>query len=234
MASTEIEVRPATPPAGSRHRYPALAVDMIIFTVGEDDLMVLLIRRRGEPFAGRWAIPGGFVEPDESLDDAAARELCEETGVTDVYLEQLYTFGEPGRDPRGRVISVAYYALLRQAPAVVGGDDAEDARWFPLGELPPLAFDHAAILDYALERVRKKVEYTNVVYSLLPDTFTLTELQRVYEIILGRPLDKRNFRKKIGSLDLVAPTGDLRRDGAHRPAKLYSFRSREPRIVEIF
>lgn len=234
MASTEIEARPAAHLAAPRHRYPALAVDMIIFTVGDDDLMVLLIRRRGEPFAGRWAIPGGFVEPDESLDDAAARELREETGVGEVYLEQLYTFGEPGRDPRGRVISVAYYALLRQAPAVVGGDDAEDARWFPLGELPPLAFDHADILRYALERVRKKVEYTNIVYSLLPDTFTLTELQRVYEIILGRPLDKRNFRKKISSLDLVAPTGELRRDGAHRPAKLYRFRSREPRIVEIF
>src|SRR5262245_26503796 len=117
MASTEIEVRPATSLSELRHRYPAVAVDMIIFTVGDDDLMVLLIRRRGEPFAGRWAIPGGFVNPDESLDDAAARELCEETSVSDVYLEQLYTFGEPGRDPRGRVISVAYYALLRQAPA---------------------------------------------------------------------------------------------------------------------
>jgi 8-oxo-dGTP diphosphatase len=234
MASTEIEARPATHLPGPRHHYPAVAVDMIIFTVGNDDLMVLLIRRRGEPFAGRWAIPGGFVEPDESLDDAAARELREETSVSDVFLEQLYTFGEPGRDPRGRVISVAYYALLREAPAVSGGDDAADAGWFPLGALPPLAFDHATILDYALDRVRKKVEYTNIVYSLLPDTFTLTELQRVYEIILGTPLDKRNFRKKISSLDLVTPTGELRRDGAHRPAKLYRFRTREPRIVEIF
>jgi 8-oxo-dGTP diphosphatase len=207
---------------------------MVIFTVGEDDLLVLLIQRRGEPFAGHWAIPGGFVDPEESLDDAAARELREETGVAEVFLEQLYTFGEPGRDPRGRVISVAYYALLRQAPAISAADDAADARWFPLRALPPLAFDHAAILDYALSRVRNKVEYTNIVYSLLPDTFTLTELQRVYEIILGRTLDKRNFRKKINSLDLVAPTGGERRDGAHRPAKLYRFRSREPRIMEIF
>ncbi len=231
MIQTEIAQRSA--PA-QRHQYPAIAVDMLIFTMGEHDLMVLLVQRRGEPFAGHWAFPGGFVDPEESLDQAAARELREETTVSDVYLEQLYTFGEPRRDPRGRVISVAYFALVRQPLDVVGGDDAADARWFPLGNLPPLAFDHKLILDYALERVRNKVEYTNVVYSLLPETFTLTELQRVYEVILGRHLDKRNFRKKIGSLDLVAPTGDLRRDGAHRPAKLYRFRSREPRIVEIF
>ncbi|HET8630914.1 MAG TPA: NUDIX domain-containing protein [Thermomicrobiales bacterium] len=219
---------------GGGHRYPAIAVDMVIFAVAGDDLAVLLVRRRNEPYRGRWAIPGGFVEEGESLDDAAGRELREETGVADVYLEQLYTFGEPGRDPRGRVISVAYFALLRKPRAVAGADDAEDARWFPLGALPPLAFDHAAILDYARVRLRYKIEYTNVVYSLLPDTFTLTELQRVYEIILGRPLDKRNFRKKIGSLDLVEPTGGERREGAHRPARLYRFRSREPMIVEIF
>lgn len=218
---------------GERHRYPAIAVDTIIFTVGADDLLVLLVRRRGAPYAGHWAIPGGFVGADESLDEAAARELHEETSVNDVYLEQLYTFGEPGRDPRGRVISVTYYALVRHALEVQGGDDAADARWFPLRALPPLAFDHQTILDYALERVRRKVEYTNIVYSLLPDTFTLTELQRVYELILGRELDKRNFRKKFGSLDLIEPTGVLRRDGAHRPAKLYRFRTREPRIMAI-
>ncbi len=216
------------------HHYPAIAVDMVIFAIGGDDLLVLLVQRRHDPFAGRWAIPGGFVGADESLDAAAARELREETGVADVYLEQLYTFGEPDRDPRGRVVSVAYYALLRETRTVTGADDAADARWFPMRELPPLAFDHAEILDYARLRLRYKVEYTNVVYSLLPDTFTLSELQRVYEIILGRPLDKRNFRKKIGSLDLVEPTGEERRVGAHRPAKLYRFRSREPIIVEVF
>jgi len=231
MSHAELEERPTL---AQRHRYPAIAVDMVIFTVSENDLLVLLIQRAGEPFAGHWAFPGGFVDPDESLDEAAARELREETSVSDVYLEQLYTFGEPKRDPRGRVISVAYFALLRQPLAVAGGDDAADARWFPLSALPPLAFDHATILDYALARVRNKIEYTNVVYSLLPETFTLTELQRVYEIILGRRIDKRNFRKKISSLDLVTPTGEVRRDGAHRPAKLYHFRSREPRIVEIF
>ncbi len=231
MTGAGIEQRPTQV---QRHHYPAIAVDMIILTMGENDLMVLLIQRRGEPFAGHWAFPGGFVDPAESLDEAAARELREETTVSDVYLEQLYTFGEPTRDPRGRVISVAYFALVRQPLAVVGGDDATDARWFPLSALPALAFDHATILDYALARVRKKIEYTNIVYSLLPETFTLTELQRVYEVILGRRIDKRNFRKKISSLDLVAPTGELRRDGAHRPAKLYHFRSREPRIVEIF
>lgn len=234
MIGTEIAARPAPPAQGQRHRYPAVAVDMIIVTVSGDDLLVLLVQRRGEPFAGRWAIPGGFVEPDESLDEAAARELREETSVDDVYLEQLYTFGEPGRDPRGRVISVAYFALVRQALDVRGGDDAADARWFPLRALPPLAFDHGMILDYALERIRRKVEYTNIIYSLLPDIFTLSELQRVYEIVLGRDLDKRNFRKKIATLDLVEPTGTLRRDGAHRPAKLYRFRTREPQIMEIF
>ncbi len=234
MTSSSAGTAAGDAPAARRHRYPAIAVDIVILTAGDDDLQVLLVQRRGEPFAGQWALPGGFVEEDESVDTAAARELREETGVSEVYLEQLYTFGEPGRDPRGRVVSVAYYALLRQPAALAADDDAADARWFPLRGLPPLAFDHAAILDYALTRVRNKVEYTNIVYSLLPETFTLTELQRVYEIILGRALDKRNFRKKIGSLDLVEPTGGERRDGAHRPAKLYRFRSREPIIVEIF
>lgn len=219
---------------GSGYRYPAIAVDIVIFTVGEDDLRVLLIRRKGSPFAEHWALPGGFVDPGESLDAAAARELREETGVAEVFLEQLYTFGAPGRDPRGRVIAVAYYALLQQEPAVEAADDAAAAGWFPLRGLPPLAFDHAEILDYALLRVRNKVAYTNVVYSLLPEVFTLTELQRVYEIILGRPLDKRNFRKKVLSLELIVPTGEERREGAHRPAKLYRFRSREYQIVEVF
>ena len=234
MSGTEAAPRPTAPQREVRHHYPAIAVDMVILAVDGEELKVLLIQRGGDPYAGRWAIPGGFVDPTESLDEAAARELREETGVEGVYLEQLYTFGRPDRDPRGRVISVTYYALLRHAPPIVGGDDAADARWFPLRELPPLAFDHGAILDYAIDRVRKKVEYTNIVYSFLPDSFTLTELQRVYEIILGRTIDKRNFRKKINSLDLVVPTGEVRREGAHRPAQLYHFRSRELRIVDIF
>lgn len=234
MGSTVVATRPITPGACAGQRYPAIAVDMVILAVAADELLILLIRRGGEPYAGRWAIPGGFVDPQESLDAAAARELREETGVEGVFLEQLYTFGAPERDPRGRVISVAYYALLRRAPSVTGGDDAADARWFPLSTLPPLAFDHDSILEYAIERVRKKVEYTNIIYSLLPDSFTLTEMQRAYEIILGRAIDKRNFRKKIGSLDLVEPTGEVRREGAHRPAQLYRFRSHELRIVDIF
>lgn len=223
--------RPQVP---SRHRYPAIAVDIVIYATGQSDLQVLLVRRRGEPYRGAWALPGGFVEDGESLDSAATRELQEETGVSDVYLEQLYTFGEPGRDPRGRVVSVAYFALLRQPAALVAADDVDDARWFSVDGLPALAFDHAEILGYARQRLRYKIEYTNIVYSLLPETFTLTELQQVYERILGRPLDKRNFRKKIQSLDLVEPTGDARREGAHRPAMLYRFKSREPMIVEVF
>lgn len=234
MGSTVVARRPTTSEGVAEHRYPAIAVDIVILAVADDELVVLLIRRGAEPYAGRWAIPGGFVDSQESLDAAAARELREETGVEGVFLEQLYTFGAPERDPRGRVISVTYYALLRHAPGVAGGDDAADARWFSLSKLPPLAFDHGSILEYAIDRVRKKVEYTNIIYSLLPDSFTLTELQRAYETILGRTIDKRNFRKKINSLDLVEPTGEVRRDGAHRPARLYHFRSHELRIVDIF
>lgn len=227
--------QPKRHPGTSRsHHYPAIAVDIVIYATGQSDLQVLLVRRRGEPHRGAWALPGGFVEDEESLDAAATRELREETGVSDVYLEQLYTFGDPRRDPRGRVISVAYFALLRQPAALVAADDVDDARWFSVDALPALAFDHAEILEYARQRLRYKIEYTNVVYSLLPETFTLTELQQVYERILGRVLDKRNFRKKIHSLDLVEQTGDARREGAHRPAMLYRFKSREPMIVEIF
>ena len=202
-----------------------VTVDVVIFTVREAALHVLLVRRGVPPYKGRWAIPGGFVQERESLDAAALRELREETGVRDVYLEQLYTFGDPGRDPRGRVITVAYYALLSAdvAPPVAGTDAAE-ARWHPVAELPPLAFDHREILDYALERLRNKLEYTTVGFELLPAKFTLGELQRVYEAILGKTLDKRNFRKKIELLDVLTPLDEyVRTPGARRPARLYTF-----------
>ncbi|MEM4724984.1 MAG: NUDIX domain-containing protein, partial [Candidatus Hadarchaeum sp.] len=170
-----------------------------------------MIRRRHPPYQGMWAIPGGFVEADESLDAAARRELAEETGVTDVYLEQLYTFGDPDRDPRKRVISVTYFALIPSGEVSLrAGDDATDARWFPVNDLPPLAFDHAAILDYALLRLRYKLEYSHVGFRLLPEEFTLTELQTAYEKVLGERLDKRNFRRKILQAGILYETGSYR------------------------
>jgi 8-oxo-dGTP diphosphatase len=204
---------------------PSVTVDVIIFTLNEDDLQVLLIQRGHPPFEGMWAIPGGFVGIDESIEGAAMRELEEETGVCDVYLEQLYTFGDLNRDPRGRVITVTYFALV-PADAVQphAGHDAADARWWSVYDLPPLAFDHADILTYALQRLRYKLEYTAVGFELLPETFTLSELQAAYEIILGEELDKRNFRRKILSADVIEETGEYR-TGEGRPAKLYRFRA---------
>ncbi|MCG3181339.1 MAG: NADH pyrophosphatase [Phycisphaerae bacterium] len=206
---------------------PAVTVDTIILTVGAGltDLRVLLVRRGRAPFAGRWAIPGGFVEPGESLEQAARRELAEETAVTDLaYLEQLYTFGDPGRDPRGRVITVAYYALVPAAGIEPhAGDDAADARWFSMFDLPRLAFDHGRILDYALARLRAKMEYTTVGFGLLGEEFTLSELQSLYELILRRRLDKRNFRRRILAMGRLEPTGRSRMNGVHRPAGLYRF-----------
>jgi len=203
---------------------PAVTVDVVIFTLRDGDLQVLLVRRKKPPFQGMWALPGGFVRIDESLEDAALRELEEETGVRDVYLEQLYTFGDPDRDPRGRVITVAYFALVpANAVHACAGDDAAEARWWSMYHLPPLAFDHADILAYALQRLRYKLEYTAVGFELLPETFTLSELQAAYEVILGEKLDKRNFRRKILSADILEETGEYR-TGEGRPAKLYRFR----------
>jgi len=204
---------------------PSVTVDLVIFTIAEDDLKVLLIRRGQEPFKGRWALPGGFVEIDESLERAAARELKEEVGVTNVYLEQLYTFGEPKRDPRGRVISVSYFALVdAERQRIVAASDAAEAQWRSVFDAPKLAFDHARILDTAVWRLRNKIEWTTVGYELLPKKFTLSELQRVYEIILQRPVDKRNFRKKILAQGQILELNETRSDVAHRPARLYSFR----------
>jgi 8-oxo-dGTP diphosphatase len=200
-----------------------VAVDIVIFTIQSGELRVLLVKRGIPPFLGQFAIPGGFVLENESLDQAALRELKEETGVGEVYLEQLYSFGDPGRDPRGRVITVAYYALIAaDRSPLVPGSDASDARWWAIRELPPLAFDHRKILDYALERLRNKLEYTTVGFQLLPPRFTLTELQEVYEVILDRKLDKRNFRRKLALLKVLKPTREQRR-GGRRPARLYEF-----------
>jgi len=212
---------------------PVVAVDVAVFTVLDGALHVLLVKLRHGPFAGRWALPGGRVRVDESLDAAAGRELAAQTGIRDIYLEQLYTFGSPGRDPAGRVVSVAYVALIAHGgrfPPRPAGEKYAAAAWRPVGDLPPLAYDHAAVVTTAAGRLRAKLEYTNLVYTLLPRQFTLGELQEMYETILGKALDRRNFRKRILALRLLRPVGRVRR-GPHRPAALYAFRHRRPMIL---
>ena len=204
---------------------PVVTVDLVILTIAGNELKVLLIRRGVEPFRNCWALPGGFVDMSESLEDAAARELREEAGVENVYLEQLYTFGGLDRDPRGRVISVVYFALIdAEGQHVAAASDAKDAAWHSVSNPPRLAFDHAEVLKYTVARLRNKLEWTTVGYELLPKRFTLSQLQRVYEIILERSIDKRNFRKKVLAQGQLRELEETRKDGAHRPAKLYSFR----------
>lgn len=213
-------------PAVHSYQYPraALTVDCVVFGLDVSDLKVLLIQRKLEPFQHAWALPGGFVRVDETLDDAARRELAEEAGVTDVYLEQLYTFGDLGRDPRERIVTVAYYALAKLSDhRIRAATDALGVGWFPLDELPPLAFDHSHILEVAVERLRGKVRYAPIGFELLPPRFSLTQLQRLYEIILGAELDKRNFRKKILSMDLLVETDEMEKGVRHRAARLYRF-----------
>ncbi len=220
MAEPEV----STP--AEQYHYPAITVDVVIFTLREGALHMLLVQRRHDPYGGCWAIPGGFVHEDEPLDAAARRELAEETGVRDVYLEQLYTFGEPRRDPRGRVISVAYIALIRpDSHDLQAATDAADVRWFPVSDLPrPLAFDHDRIIRYALDRLRSKLEYTTLAFQLLPALFTLPDLKHTYEQILGEPLDRGNFYRKIKAADLLEETSSFR-EGKGRPARLFRFRS---------
>ena len=199
-----------------------VTVDIVIFTIQAGKLKVLLVKRGVAPYAGQHAIPGGFVLEGESLEQAALRELREETGVSDVYLEQLYSFGDAGRDPRGRVVTVAYFALVSADRSLRAGTDAAAASWFAVEKVPVLAFDHGKILAYAVERLRNKLEYTTVGFQLLPEKFSLSELQEVYEAILGKKLDKRNFRRKLTLLKILKPTLEYRSDG-RKPARLYRF-----------
>lgn len=209
-----------------RYEYarPAVTVDCVVFGLDETDLKVLLIERDGEPFRGCWALPGGFVDMGESLDAAALRELREETGVEKLFLEQLYTFGAVDRDPRGRVISVAYYSLVKLSDhRVRAATDARNAGWFALDDLPLLAFDHQEIVAMAHARLRGKVRYQPIGFELLPAKFTLRQLQQLYECVLDRELDKRNFRKKILSMNLLEELDEFELDVAHRAARLYRF-----------
>jgi len=204
-----------------------IAIDAVLFTIKEGVLNVLLIKRDNEPYRGSRALPGGFMQGEETAEKAAARILREKAGVRGIYTEQLYTFSDLHRDPRGRVVSVAYFALVSQDQINFKGSDLQAPALFQLGEVGKLAFDHRAILDYALGRLRAKLEYTNVAYSLLGPKFTLTQLQQTYEIILGRKLDKRNFRKKYLSLGLIEATKEHERGGRRRPALLYRFKAHE-------
>lgn len=214
------------------YEYPrgALTVDCVVFGLDDEDLKVLLIQRGLPPFEGKWALPGGFVRVSETLEEAARRELEEETGLRKVFFEQLYTFGAVDRDPRERVVSVAYYALVNLSDhKVQAATDARDAGWFGVHDVPSLAFDHADILQMALERLRGKLRYQPIGFELLPKKFTLSQLQHLYELVLERPLDKRNFRKRVLAMDLLIETDEVQQDVAHRAARLYRFDERKYR-----
>jgi 8-oxo-dGTP diphosphatase len=209
----------------SRYERPSVTVDVVIFTLHDRELHVLLVQRRHWPFEGCWALPGGFIEMDESLEAAARRELEEETGVRDVYLEQLYTFGDPDRDPRTRVISVTYFALVQSDRQVLRtSNETSDVRWFPVRDVPlPLAFDHQRILSRAVSRLRSKLEYTTLAFQLLPEVFSILELKDIYEQILGEELDKGNFYRKIKESGVLEETS-LVREGRGRPTRLWRFK----------
>jgi 8-oxo-dGTP diphosphatase len=223
MTTPSSRTRPQAGPRQDPDRHVAVLV--VIFTVDAGRLQVLLVRRSAEPFKDRWSLPGGLLTPGESLHQAAVRKLDDETGVTDVFLEQLYTFSD--LDDRGSV-AVAYFALVDISAANLAPRREWLPAWFPVDELPPLAFRNERVVAYALERLRAKLDYSNVAYSLLPHEFTLSQLQRTYEAILARPLDKRNFRKRVLSLGIIEPTGRTAGEGRHRPAQLYTFRERRP------
>lgn len=203
---------------------PAITVDCIIFGFDKNELKVLLTKRAIEPYLGKWAFPGGFINIDETADDCARRKLLEEAGLQDIFMEQLYTFSDLDRDPRYRVISIAYYALVRSTDYILdAGLNIEDVQWFSLQEIEDLAFDHNKILDIAIERLKGKIRYQPIGFELLPEKFTLPDLHRLYETILQRDIDRGNFRKKILSMDLLIDHSDEQENRPSRGAKIYSF-----------
>jgi 8-oxo-dGTP diphosphatase len=207
-----------------KHPRPAFASDCVLFGFDESELKLLLLKRGAEPFKGKWALPGGFVQMEETAEETARRILKEKTDVGKIYLEQLYTFTTIDRDPRGRVISVAYYALVKLSDyAIKAGRDTENTEWFPVADLPKLAFDHDEIVKTAVVRLRGKVRYQPIGFELLPVKFTLTQLQHLYEAILGEELDKRNFRKKILGMGLLTALNEKEKNVAHKAARFYSF-----------
>lgn len=216
-----------------KYDYAVISTDVAIFTIIDNELNVLLMKMNKSPYIGYWAIPGGLVKSDESVDDSAKRHLYLKAGVKGVYLEQLYTFGKVNRDPFGRVVSVAYFALIPNKGLKLKSGEGFITDWFPVKKLPKLAYDHKEVIETATDRLKSKLEYTNIIYSLLPEEFTLGELQNMYEIILGRKLDKRNFRKKILSVKLIKKISKKKIGEAHRPAELYKFIDKKAKIVQI-
>jgi 8-oxo-dGTP diphosphatase len=204
----------------------AVRVDLVTFSIVEEELQVLLWRRSEKPFEGFWMLPGGFVERRESLETAAARILREKTGLENVYLEQLFTFGDPGNDPRGPFVSITYYAV------VPGSRLSPDSSLYPARRPPRLAFHHADVLAQGVERLRTKTEYSTVPLRFLDEPFTLSDLQGVYEVLLDRPLDKRNFRRKMLALEALEETPQKRRLGAHRPARLFRVSPARPYLLK--
>lgn len=203
-----------------------VTTDVVIFTIQNDKLKALLVKRAHEPFKGKWALPGGYVRISETLDDAALRILKEKTNVQNIYLEQLYTFGDPLRHPNSRVITCAYFALIRSDDIVLSfeeNSEITEVKWHSVDALPALAFDHKEIIEYSLKRTRERLEFCPIAFQLLPQKFTLTELQKAYELILMKKLDKRNFRKKFLSLSILKELEEFTKSGSKRPARLYSF-----------
>lgn len=207
----------------TKEHHPLVTVTPLIFTVNEGIFEILLIKRTREPFQDLWSLPGDFLLENESLEEAASRVLTRKTGIHDVYLEQLYTFGNPNRDPRGRILTVAYFALLPYDSIHL----LNNACWMPVHELPELAFDHAVIVEQGVARIKAKLIYSNIIHNLLPEKFRLSEVQQLYEIILEQPIDKRNFSKKMKAMGIVKPLKETYREGRHRPAQLYSFTSKK-------
>lgn len=221
----------------SIYESPYVTADTVIFTIKDDDLRVLLIKRANPPFAGSPALPGVFLLKNENAREAAMRALKTKAGVKVGYLEQLYTFDSRHRDPRGHTVSITYFALVLENALKIKQDKADrlqSPELYSLQKLPRLAFDHKEIIGLALMRLRAKLEYTNVVYSLLPRFFTLSDLQNAYEIIFGSVLDKRNFRKKFLSLGLIRLTSKIQKGARQRPARLYEFKSRRPASLKKF
>lgn len=206
------------------HQNIKLSVDAVVFGYEAGKISVLFIKRKYEPFKGSWAVPGGFILENETLEEAVQRELAEETGVQINYLEQLYTFGNPQRDPRGRVISIAYFALVKPKTfKIEASTDAEEVQWFSLDKLPTLAFDHTEILQIAIERLRGKITYEPIGFELLDEKFPFSDLEKLYTTVLGRAIDRRNFRKKINHLNILDELDEKVSKGSGRPASLFQF-----------
>lgn len=230
---TSIGTASAEPSGRSRHARPKVAVDTVLFGIEDGRLKCYLVQLKRGPNAGRWAFPGRLVDVGEMLDDAARRELETATGLNDPYLEQLFSFGDPTRDPKAHVVSVAYMALTGEPERVAASSAKYSAgRWFEVSALPELAYDHALIAAYALKRIKSKLEYTNIACNLLPRSFSFAELEELYGLVLGRRLDRRNFRRRILAMGLLRRLGQKRR-GAHRPATLYEFFPRSLQTIEM-